>query len=161
MHAGNKSKKKKSVVRSIKKFATGKGEGKRSSWTCFFFFRCTRRKGKGKEEEEEETMQALVVVILLVVAAVAATGPGKPLFISDYLPDQPEVARNLSQVFGIGNYESYSGFITVNETTNSNMFFWFFPGVFDIKSFLLTNFFLHSQRKMTLRTLRFCCGSKV
>jgi vitellogenic carboxypeptidase-like protein len=30
-------------------------------------------------------------------------------------------------VSGIGNFTSYSGYFTVNETTGSNMFFWYFP----------------------------------
>jgi hypothetical protein len=38
-------------------------------------------------------------------------------------------AQNLSRVGPLKgtNIESYSGFFTVNKTTNSNMFFWFFP----------------------------------
>lgn len=43
-------------------------------------------------------------------------------------------ARNLSLVWPLPNSSpdipsrpSYSGLITVNETTNSNLFFWFFP----------------------------------
>ena len=36
------------------------------------------------------------------------------------------IARSASQVTGILGLISYSGFITVNEQYNSNMFFWFF-----------------------------------
>lgn len=36
-------------------------------------------------------------------------------------------ARALSEVKGVGEFPSYSGFFTVNETYGSNMFFWFFP----------------------------------
>ncbi|PSN48042.1 hypothetical protein C0J52_09102 [Blattella germanica] len=38
-------------------------------------------------------------------------------------------ARNLSKVVGqpFGHVPSYSGFLTVNEECNSNLFFWFFP----------------------------------
>jgi vitellogenic carboxypeptidase-like protein len=39
----------------------------------------------------------------------------------------PEITRNASRVHGIGSQESYAGFITVNETNNNNMFFWYFP----------------------------------
>jgi vitellogenic carboxypeptidase-like protein len=53
--------------------------------------------------------------------------PGQPLILSQYLPNQPQVARQLSQVRGVGNYTSYSGYFTVNSTYGSNMFFWFFP----------------------------------
>eukprot|EP01121_Diplochlamys_sp_Union-15-3_P003123 TRINITY_DN1296_c0_g1_i1.p1 TRINITY_DN1296_c0_g1~~TRINITY_DN1296_c0_g1_i1.p1 ORF type:complete len:482 (-),score=105.44 TRINITY_DN1296_c0_g1_i1:24-1397(-) len=65
--------------------------------------------------------------LLFLHGSVICDGPGEPLFISKYLPDNPAVARKLSQVNGLGNFTSYSGFITVNETTFSNMFFWFFP----------------------------------
>ena len=37
------------------------------------------------------------------------------------------VARELSEVHGVGEHPSYSGFVTVNATYDSNMFFWYFP----------------------------------
>ncbi|XP_076472382.1 putative serine carboxypeptidase CPVL [Babylonia areolata] len=56
--------------------------------------------------------------------------PGQPLFLTPYLQQgKPEVAHQLSQVTGLPGWsgKSYSGFITVNSTYHSNMFFWFFP----------------------------------
>eukprot|EP01100_Stratorugosa_tubuloviscum_P010006 TRINITY_DN423_c0_g3_i1.p1 TRINITY_DN423_c0_g3~~TRINITY_DN423_c0_g3_i1.p1 ORF type:complete len:460 (-),score=215.31 TRINITY_DN423_c0_g3_i1:120-1499(-) len=52
---------------------------------------------------------------------------GEPLFISQYLPNDAATARKLSEVYGIGDFPSYSGFITTDEKFGSNMFFWFFP----------------------------------
>jgi len=42
-------------------------------------------------------------------------------------PPSFPAARALSEVKGVGELPSYSGFFTVNETYGSNMFFWFFP----------------------------------
>ena len=30
---------------------------------------------------------------------------------------------------GVLPFESYAGYITTNESTNSNIFFWFFPAI--------------------------------
>ena len=59
-------------------------------------------------------------------------------------------ARNLSRVSGVPFNEdvpSYSGYFTVNETYNSNLFFWFFPAevstiifLFYLKTDWLTNY---------------------
>jgi len=65
--------------------------------------------------------------ISIVLALSPKVDPGQPLFLSQYLPNNPDLARKLSQVNGIGNYTSYSGYFTVNSTYGSNMFFWFFP----------------------------------
>ncbi|XP_065897203.1 probable serine carboxypeptidase CPVL [Dysidea avara] len=57
--------------------------------------------------------------------------PGKPLFLTPYIKKKDyRKARDLSEVKGIHSslhYSSHAGFFTVNETTNSNMYFWFFP----------------------------------
>ncbi|XP_048749568.2 probable serine carboxypeptidase CPVL isoform X2 [Ostrea edulis] len=56
--------------------------------------------------------------------------PGKPLFLTPYVEKgQFDMAQKLSRVGQLEgtNIESYAGFFTVNKTTNSNMFFWFFP----------------------------------
>lgn len=60
---------------------------------------------------------------------------GDPLFLTPYITSGNIVeARNLSLVLTLPNSSldipsrpSYSGFITVNETYDSNLFFWFFP----------------------------------
>ena len=56
---------------------------------------------------------------------------GQPLFLSPLIEaGQTEQARNLSLVRGLNlphKVVSHSGFITVNKTANSNLFFWFFP----------------------------------
>ena len=58
----------------------------------------------------------------------SSAGPGDPLFLTPYIEQgQIAQARQLSQVHGILGITSYSGFLTVDETFNSNMFFWFFP----------------------------------
>ncbi|XP_062619801.1 probable serine carboxypeptidase CPVL isoform X2 [Saccostrea cucullata] len=56
--------------------------------------------------------------------------PGSPLFLTPYVEKgQFDMAQKLSRVGPLDgtNLESFAGFFTVNKTTNSNMFFWFFP----------------------------------
>ncbi len=56
--------------------------------------------------------------------------PGEPLFLTPYLETgQIDLARSLSQVHlqPAYSYPSYSGYLTVNKTCNSSLFFWFFP----------------------------------
>jgi vitellogenic carboxypeptidase-like protein len=56
--------------------------------------------------------------------------PGQPLFLTPYLESgHIEEARNLSRVNlqPQYSYPSYSGYLTVNKTHDSNLFFWFFP----------------------------------
>lgn len=55
---------------------------------------------------------------------------GDPIFLTEYIESgQFELAKNLSLV----NHDdmkwvpSYAGYLTVNKSCNSNMFFWFFP----------------------------------
>ena len=56
--------------------------------------------------------------------------PGQPLFLTPYLESgQIDQARNLSRVNLQPDYPypSYAGYLTVNKTHDSNLFFWFFP----------------------------------
>mgnify|MGYP001107193168 FL=1 len=56
--------------------------------------------------------------------------PGEPLFLTPYIEaGKIEEARNLSRVNLAPDYTypSYSGYLTVNKTYDSNLFFWFFP----------------------------------
>ncbi|XP_037034544.1 venom serine carboxypeptidase-like [Bradysia coprophila] len=59
---------------------------------------------------------------------------GEPIFLTEYIEKgEFELAKNLSLV----NHDdmkwltSYAGYLTVNKTFNSNMFFWFFPAKLD------------------------------
>ncbi|KAG8514732.1 putative serine carboxypeptidase CPVL, partial [Galemys pyrenaicus] len=55
---------------------------------------------------------------------------GQPLFLTPYIEAGKVVeAKHLSLVapFPGSNIKSYAGYITVNKTYNSNLFFWFFP----------------------------------
>ncbi|XP_078572238.1 putative serine carboxypeptidase CPVL [Branchiostoma floridae x Branchiostoma japonicum] len=58
---------------------------------------------------------------------------GDPLFLTPYLEQgMAEKARMLSEVHLPGTtVNSFSGYLTVNKTYNSNMFFWFFPALSD------------------------------
>ena len=56
--------------------------------------------------------------------------PGEPLFLTPYIESgQLDQAKNLSRVNLEPGYShpSYSGYLTVNKTHDSNLFFWFFP----------------------------------
>ncbi|KTF88903.1 hypothetical protein cypCar_00030797 [Cyprinus carpio] len=56
--------------------------------------------------------------------------PGKPLMLTPYLEEgKIEEAKKLSLVGPLpgASVKSYSGYLTVNKTYNSNLFFWFFP----------------------------------
>uniref|UniRef100_A0A8D0G6Y4 Probable serine carboxypeptidase CPVL n=1 Tax=Sphenodon punctatus TaxID=8508 RepID=A0A8D0G6Y4_SPHPU len=56
--------------------------------------------------------------------------PGKPLFLTPYIESgRTEEGRQLSLVGPLpgANVKSYSGYLTVNKTHDSNLFFWFFP----------------------------------
>lgn len=59
-------------------------------------------------------------------------GPGEPLYLTPLIKSgKVEAAKKLSSVppFGDDQLRSFSGYLTVNETNNSNMFFWFFPAL--------------------------------
>lgn len=52
----------------------------------------------------------------------------KPLLLSPYIRNGQIIeAQELSRVVELEGIESYSGFLTVNQTFDANMFFWFFP----------------------------------
>lgn len=55
----------------------------------------------------------------------------KPLFITPFLENKTSVLRIQKMAFvnhpELSAFPSYSGFFTVNKTTESNMFFWYFP----------------------------------
>ena len=56
--------------------------------------------------------------------------PGSPLFLTPYIEKGDiRTARKLALVGHLSGTDliSYSGFLTVNSTFNSNMYFWFFP----------------------------------
>ncbi|XP_064401479.1 probable serine carboxypeptidase CPVL [Halichondria panicea] len=55
--------------------------------------------------------------------------PGDPLYLTPYIKKgDVATAHKLSEVTEkLAGVTSYSGFLTVNETSNGNMFFWFFP----------------------------------
>ena len=64
---------------------------------------------------------------------------GEPLYLTPYIQSGDiETAKSLARVtdplpdLENENIESYSGFITVEPSTNSNMFFWFFPAQVNI-----------------------------
>ncbi|XP_048413459.1 probable serine carboxypeptidase CPVL isoform X2 [Stegostoma tigrinum] len=64
------------------------------------------------------------------VSTPSLVDPGKPLFLTPYLESgEIEKARELSLVGPLEGpvVKSYSGFLTVNKTYNSSLFFWFFP----------------------------------
>ena len=54
---------------------------------------------------------------------------GSPLFLTPYIKaGKLEDGRKMARVSGLQtDVNSYAGLLTVNETHNSNMFFWFFP----------------------------------
>ncbi|XP_052806864.1 probable serine carboxypeptidase CPVL isoform X2 [Mya arenaria] len=56
--------------------------------------------------------------------------PGQPVFLTPYVEkgqfDQAQKASKVGPIPGV-TQDSYAGFFTVNKTTNSNMYFWFFP----------------------------------
>ena len=67
-------------------------------------------------------------------SAISRNHGAEPLFLTPYLMSGDyETAQRLAYVsdplkgVGVLPFESYSGYITTNETTNSNIFFWFFP----------------------------------
>lgn len=57
--------------------------------------------------------------------------PGTPLFLTPLIEagnvDEARLLSRVGALPGDGGVESYSGYFTVNKTSNSNLFFWFFP----------------------------------
>lgn len=78
-------------------------------------------------------MSTLRIIICLLIGTIAVESTpqdaGTPLILTPYIQSgQIEEALQLSLVTNLTpNITSYSGFITVNEECNSNLFFWFFP----------------------------------
>lgn len=59
---------------------------------------------------------------------------GDPLYLTEYIErGQLEMAKNLSFVIhdDMKWLTSYAGYLTVDKTHNSNLFFWFFPAKLD------------------------------
>ncbi len=60
---------------------------------------------------------------------------GNPLFLTPYIENgKIDEAKKLAKVGPLPNapqdqLPSYAGFLTVNKTYNSNLFFWFFPSM--------------------------------
>ncbi|XP_072009809.1 probable serine carboxypeptidase CPVL isoform X4 [Engystomops pustulosus] len=107
------------------------------------------------QESEVNRMENLKILVLLVVGVLAGNlemaygrsflrhlfngvkvppttkgDPGKPLFLTPLLESgKIDEARELSLVGKLSgsNVKSYSGYLTVNKTYDSNLFFWFFP----------------------------------
>lgn len=80
-------------------------------------------------------------IILLVALTSYVKGqeedPGNPLFLTPLIKSGETVqAREAAQVKDLTSIISYSGFITVNEEYNSNLFFWYFPA--EVKCILKT-----------------------
>lgn len=60
--------------------------------------------------------------------------PGEPLFLTPLIKKNKEEALKKAKVVDLSlfkNINSYSGYLTVNEKTNSNLFFWYFPAEHD------------------------------
>jgi len=57
---------------------------------------------------------------------------GAPLFLTPLIENgkiEEARAKALVQHKEMGDISSYSGYLTVNKTYNSNLFFWFFPAM--------------------------------
>lgn len=77
-------------------------------------------------------MKRLIIVLLVFVFEYAATSGELegPLHLTSFIENGLfELAREKSFVDHeeIKNITSYAGYVTVNKTSNSNTFFWFFP----------------------------------
>lgn len=76
---------------------------------------------------------------------------GEPLMLTPLLKaGKIEEAQKLAKVTNLTTVESYSGFFTVNEKYNSNLFFWFFPAA--VSSSCPHNFFLFLLFSLLLQT---------
>ncbi|XP_044776034.1 probable serine carboxypeptidase CPVL isoform X1 [Neomonachus schauinslandi] len=59
---------------------------------------------------------------------------GEPLFLTPYIEAgkfEEGKRKSMVPLFPGSNVKSYAGYLTVNETYNSNLFFWFFPAQVD------------------------------
>ena len=72
-----------------------------------------------------------VFAVILIFSVSLVFSSDDHLILTKYIKSkQIDVARNLSAVRSLPNapkFESYSGFITVDEKYDSNLFFWFIP----------------------------------
>ena len=87
-----------------------------------------------------QKMPCICIWLILIISAwngkVSPQDVGEPLYLTPYIHSgNIELGRELARVVGpmegidIAKIESYSGFITTNPETESNMFFWFFPAM--------------------------------
>ena len=74
------------------------------------------------------------LTLSLAISPAFSQDVGEPLYLTPYIQSGEmaagrELARVVEPMVGIDvtNLESYAGFITTNASTESNMFFWFFP----------------------------------
>jgi len=76
-------------------------------------------------KETKRNMSRILVVLCLLVSLCYSQ-----LILTQYL-NNPSNGRQLALVPRISNWTkpSYSGYFTVNATTNSNLFFWYFPSL--------------------------------
>lgn len=75
-------------------------------------------------------LSACIAVLAYNVISVSAQDddPGSRLFLTPLIKaGEIEKAREEALVTGFDPVIGYSGYITINETYNSNLFFWFFP----------------------------------
>ena len=97
----------------------------------------------GKHSVDSRIMKEVVAGILLclmsmpfVTVEACNKANNGPLMLTPFIENGDlETGRHRARVKdpinGIGSlpFESYSGYITVNESSGSNMFFWFFPAM--------------------------------
>jgi len=72
-------------------------------------------------------MQATRKIACLALFFVGFVIAYDPVYVSTYLPNNYSAGQAACKTSIDWAYPSYSGYITVNETTNSNTFFWYFP----------------------------------
>ena len=89
-------------------------------------------------------------VLFLLVFLASTRCAGGQLFLTPLIArNELALAKNLSRVGPLEGYNvpmSYSGFLTVNETTESNLFFWFFPALVSVYiNYLIGSFFSHHE----------------
>ena len=76
----------------------------------------------------------LILIFSAMICKASSQDVGEPLYLTPYIQSgDVELGRELARVvepmegIEVAELESYSGFITTNASTESNMFFWFFP----------------------------------
>lgn len=70
----------------------------------------------------------LVTLVSNAIYTSAQNDPGSHLFLTPLIKaGEIEKAREEALVHGFDPVISYSGYITVNEEYNSNLYFWYFP----------------------------------